>query len=146
MLNFSKLEKNPNIAKRLVIELLEDEGIENIEEVSDFIEKVKKLGVKIAIDDFGTGYSNFSYLLKMDIDYLKLDASLIKHLDNDENSKKIVETIKTFADKMGAKTIAEFVCNKKIFDEVKNVGIDFAQGYYIDEPRAEIGGNYKNLF
>jgi diguanylate cyclase (GGDEF)-like protein len=141
-----KLKNNPNIAKRLIIELLEDEGIENIDEVTNFIRNVKKYGVRIAIDDFGTGYSNFSYLLKMDIDYLKIDASLIKHLDNDKNSKKIVETINTFADKMGVKTIAEFVYNEKVFDEVKNVGIDFAQGYYIDEPRAEIGGDYKNLF
>ena len=138
--------KKYNVADRVVWEILEDESIKDYEVLIEFIKEVKKLGSKIAIDDFGTGYSNFSYLLKMDIDYLKLDASIIKHLDNDENSKKIVETIKTFADKMGAKTIAEFVCNKKIFDEVKNVGIDFAQGYYIDEPRAEIGGNYKNLF
>jgi len=128
----SRLNFDP---KWLELEITETEIMKHPELVITRLMRLREYGISIAIDDFGTGYSNFSYLLKMDIDYLKLDASLIKHLDNDKNSKKIVETIKTFANKMGAKTIAEFVHNEKVFEEVKNVGIDFAQGYYIGKPQ-----------
>jgi len=136
---FDKLKENPQIGKRLVIELLETEEIDNFKLVSDFIEKVNEYGVKIAIDDFGTGYSNFSYLLKLKIDFLKIDASLIKNIYTDENSKKIVETLIDFSKKLGSKTIAEFVHNRAVFDEVKKMGIDYAQGYYVDKPQSTIG-------
>ncbi|QKJ22560.1 bifunctional diguanylate cyclase/phosphodiesterase [Poseidonibacter lekithochrous] len=135
----SKLQEYPSIANRLVIELLEDEGIENFEMINEFILKLRAFGVKFAIDDFGTGYSNFSYLLKLDIDYLKIDASLIKNINLDTNSKKIVETLVEFSKKIGAKTIAEFVHNKEVFDDISDIDINYAQGYYIDEPRANIG-------
>jgi len=66
------------VGKKIVIELVESEGIENFEEVYSFIKQVKLFGCKLAIDDFGTGYSNFEYLLKLDIDYIKIDGSLVK--------------------------------------------------------------------
>ena len=135
----SKLKEYPSIANRLVIELLEDEGIENFEMINDFILKLRAFGVKFAIDDFGTGYSNFSYLLKLDVDYLKIDASLIKNIHLDTNSKKIVETLVDFSKKIGAKTIAEFVHNKEVFEHISDIDINYAQGYYIDEPKANIG-------
>lgn len=135
-----KLKNNPRTAKRVVIELLEDEGIENFDMVNDFLAQVRSYGAKIAIDDFGTGYSNFSYLLKLNVDYLKIDASLIKNIDTDDNSKKIVETLVDFSKKIGAKSIGEFVHNQAVLDEITVQDIDYAQGFYIDEPRAEIGG------
>ncbi|MEA2051164.1 MAG: bifunctional diguanylate cyclase/phosphodiesterase [Campylobacterota bacterium] len=134
-----KLKNNPNIASRLVIELLEDEGIENFDMINSFITSVKSYGTKIAIDDFGTGYSNFSYLLKLNVDYLKIDASLIKNIDNDENSKKIVNTLVDFSKKIDAKTIGEFVHSKNVLNEIIIEDIDYAQGFYIDQPRKDIG-------
>jgi diguanylate cyclase (GGDEF)-like protein/PAS domain S-box-containing protein len=128
--------KNNNL--KITFEILESEGIENYTEVSQFIKNVKEYGCKIAIDDFGSGYSNFAHILNLDVDYLKIDASLIKNLDTDKNSQIVVETIVGFAKKLGIKTVAEFVHSKEVFDKVVEMGIDYSQGYYISEPKPNI--------
>jgi EAL domain-containing protein (putative c-di-GMP-specific phosphodiesterase class I) len=96
------------------------------------------MGGKIAIDDFGSGYSNFDMLLKLKVDYLKIDGSLIKNLDKDRNSQIIVKTIVEFCRELGIKTIAEFVSSKDLFDECESFGIDYIQGYYIGMPKREL--------
>ncbi len=120
---------------KIVFEILESEGIENYEEVKQFIKEVKKTGAKISIDDFGTGYSNFEYLMKLDVDYIKIDASMIKNIDKNENSKIVTETIINFAQKMNIKTIAEFVHSNDVYQIVKSLGVDYSQGYYFGEPK-----------
>jgi c-di-GMP phosphodiesterase len=130
----NKLENNPQIASKIVFELLEDENFERFDKLKVFINSVKKLGAKIAIDDFGSGYSNFTRLMEYQPDILKIDGSLIKHIDTDEFSRHIVKTIKTFADKMGIKTVAEFVHSEAVYKIVKTIAIDYAQGYFISPP------------
>ena len=125
------------VANRVVWEILEDEGIKNYDVLFDFTSEVKKLGCKVAIDDFGSGYSNFEHLLKMDIDYLKIDASLIKHVATDENSYQVVKTIMEFAKSLSLKTIAEFVENEEIFNVVKDLGATYSQGYFFAPPVAK---------
>ena len=119
----------------MVFEIVESEGIENFGEVIDFIRRVKSFGCKIAIDDFGTGYSNFEYILKMDVDFLKIDASLIKNISTDPNCRAIVETIVDFSKKIGIKTIAEFVHSAEVYSVEKSIGVDFSQGYFFGEPK-----------
>uniref|UniRef100_UPI0040471AF6 EAL domain-containing protein n=1 Tax=Aliarcobacter sp. TaxID=2321116 RepID=UPI0040471AF6 len=121
-------------ASKIVFEILESEGIENYEEVTNFITQIKALGARIAIDDFGTGYSNFEHILKLNIDYIKIDGSLIKNINEDNKHKIIVETIVDFAKKVGSKTIAEFVCEEAIYNCMKEIGVDFAQGFYTGKP------------
>lgn len=116
---------------KIVFELIESEGIENFDEVINFIEQVKKLGAKISIDDFGTGYSNFEYIMKLKVDYIKIDASMIKNIDTNKNSQMVTETIIDFAKKLEIKTIAEFIHSKNVYDVVKEMGVDYAQGYYL---------------
>jgi EAL domain-containing protein (putative c-di-GMP-specific phosphodiesterase class I) len=99
-----------------------------------FINEVKALGCKIAIDDFGSGYSNFEHIIKMNVDYLKIDASLIKNIAIDDNSYKVTQTIVDFAKKLNLKTIAEYVENEEIFKITKSMGVDFSQGYYFSPP------------
>jgi len=123
------------LGNKIVFEILESEGIENYEEVKEFIKEVKKTNAKISIDDFGTGYSNFEYLMKLDVDYIKIDASMIKNIDKNKNSQIVTETIISFANKMKIKTIAEFVHSKDVFETIKEMGVDFAQGYYFGEPK-----------
>lgn len=126
-----------NVSNKVVFEILEDENIKNYDFLISFIDEVKALGCKVAIDDFGSGYSNFEHLLKMNVDYLKIDASLIKNIANDENSYKITKTIIEFAKSLNLKTIAEFVENKEIFEITKKLGADFSQGYYFSAPKAQ---------
>lgn len=134
-LDFIKdLTKKYNITNRVVFEILEDSSIKNYNLLISFVEEVKALGCKVAIDDFGSGYSNFEHLLKMKIDYLKIDASLIKDIAKNQNSYKITKTIIEFAKNLNLKTIAEYVENKEIFEIVKELGSDYSQGYFFSAP------------
>jgi PAS domain S-box-containing protein len=130
--------KEYNIGSKVIFEIVESEGINNFEEANDFIDKVKSLGAKVAIDDFGSGYSNFNYLIKLKADFIKIDGSLISDIHINKNNKAIVETILDFAKKQNFITIAEFVSSQEIYDEVKKLGFDFVQGYFIGEPKKEI--------
>lgn len=135
----NKLKKSSkDRTSKIVFEILESEGIESYNEVKEFIKTVKEFDCKIAIDDFGSGYSNLNHLINLDIDYIKIDASIIKNIDKDENSQHIVRLLKEFSEKLGIKTIAEFVSSKEIYDKVKELGIDYSQGYYFSEPQKNI--------
>lgn len=131
---FDLLERT-GIGERVVFEIVESEGIENFDRVITFIKNVKECGCRIAIDDFGTGYSNFEYLLKLKADFIKIDGSLIKALDKDNDARILVTTIVNFSKQLGMKTIAEFVTDAKIHALVKEMGIDYSQGYYLGEPK-----------
>jgi len=126
--------KETQIGERVVFEIIESEGIENFESVVEFINDIKQFGSKISIDDFGTGYSNFEYLMKLKIDYIKIDASMIKNVDTNKESAIITETIVDFANKLHIKTIGEFVYSKSVYDKIIDIGIDYAQGYYFGQP------------
>lgn len=129
---------NKNNAGRVIFEILESEGIENYPEVSRFISEVKSRGCKIAIDDFGTGYSNFEHLLKLKVDYIKLDGTLVEGLLENKEAQYVVESVVYFAKHVGIKVIAEFVSQPALIDLVKNLGIDYAQGYAIGYPSADL--------
>ena len=134
---FNKIEEYA-IAKQLTIEILETQEIENESVVFSFIEKVYELGAQIAIDDFGSGFANFEYMTKNRSDIMKIDGSLIKNVDKDENARLVVETIVSFAKKLHKKTIAEFVHSKEVFDIVQEIGVDYVQGYYLGEPKPQV--------
>lgn len=129
----NRIKRFPN-PENITFEILESEGIENFDIVISFIQKVKEYGCKIAIDDFGTGYSNFEYILNLKIDLLKIDASLIKHIDVDKNSQVVVKTISNFAKELGIKTCAEYVHSEEVYNKLKEFGVDYVQGYYLSEP------------
>ena len=124
-----------DIGHFLTIEITESEGIDNLEEVISFIKIVKNLRVKIAVDDFGTGYSNFSYLVKLHADFIKIDGSIIQDINKSKTAKAVVEAIVFFAKKVGIRTIAEFVSTKEIHKTCKELEIDYFQGYLFDEPK-----------
>jgi len=130
--------KEYNIGHRVVFEIVESESIENFEAVLAFIATVKKYGCKVAIDDFGTGYSNFIYLVRLNPDYIKIDGSLIRDICTNDTTELVVKNLVSFAKDLGMKTIAEFVENEAIFLKVKELGIDYSQGYYFSEPKREL--------
>ncbi len=118
----------------ITFELLESEETENYDDISAFIHRIKQYGAKIAIDDFGAGYSNFARILKLKVDYIKIDSSFIKKIDSDADSKEFVEIIHKLANTYNLKTVAEFVATETIYDTVSSIGIDFVQGYYFGRP------------
>lgn len=124
--------------ERIVFEILEGDKIENYTELKTFIEMVKAYGVKIAIDDFGSGYSNFSHIMELDVDYLKIDASLIRDITTSVNSQIIVQGIVDFSRRLGLKTIAEYVESKEIMEMLLSMDLDYVQGYHIGRPSPEL--------
>jgi len=131
---FEKIAKY-NIAKQLTIEIVETQELENEKKIHNFIDEVYAVGAKIAIDDFGSGFANFEHMTKIKSDYMKIDGSLVKNIDKDPNARMVIETIVIFAKKLGKKTIAEFVSSKEIYDIVRELDIDYTQGYYLGEPQ-----------
>lgn len=125
--------RNNNVGEYLTLEILESEKVSNFDIVNEFINEVKKLGVKIAIDDFGTGFSNYENILNLNIDYIKIDGSLIKKIDEDIYLN-LIKSIVSFSKQQNIKIVAEFVSDLKTLRYVKNIEIDYSQGYHISKP------------
>ena len=130
-----------NVGPWVIFEILESDGIENYEAIAKFIDQVKSYGAKIAIDDFGAGYSNFERLTELRVDFIKIDGSLIKNIHQNEETKIIVKTIVNFAKELNIKTIAEYVHSNEVLMCVNEIGIDYAQGFYIGKPHPELPTN-----
>lgn len=126
------------IGNRMTFEILESEGIESYPEVTTVVNQLKELGCKISIDDFGTGYSNFAHLIRLKVDFIKIDASLIRNIEHATSSQLLVKAIVKFSGEMGIRTVAEYVHSAPVHKIVSDIGVDYAQGYFIGEPRASI--------
>ncbi len=134
--NFEFIKSMFNNNQNIIFEITEQVAVNNI----IIIEKLnKENGIKFAIDDFGTGYASLKFVVELSIlkvvEYLKIDGSLIKEINKNESDRKIVSTIVKLAKDLNLKTIAEFVENEEIVKEIKELDIDFAQGYYYTPPR-----------
>lgn len=127
-----------DIASQLTIEILETQANEDEVVINDFIKDIYACGANIAIDDFGSGYANFQHMTTIRSDYMKIDGSLIKNIDKDENAKLIVETIIIFAKKLNKKVVAEFVHSKEVYDIIAALDVDYMQGYYIGKPLKDV--------
>ncbi|MFI8747007.1 EAL domain-containing protein [Pseudomonas sp. NPDC077186] len=132
-----KLQQS-GIGPRLIFEILESEGIDNYSQVRAFIDEVKALGCRIAIDDFGTGYSNFEHLLRLNVDLIKIDGSLIRQLDSDPDAYAVTQGIVQFARSLKMQTVAEFVHSAAVQEKVLALGIDYSQGQHIGMPQAQL--------
>ncbi len=133
---YDYLDRFYNDAPRLVFELLESEEVVDFQIIKDFIKHVKSYGVKIAIDDFGSGYSNMKRLIKYDPDIIKIDGTLVKDLEFDRKSLSIIKGFLSFAKEQHIQTVAEFVENENIYIILKNLGVDYSQGYYFGKPES----------
>ena len=127
-----KIKKN-KVGEYITLEILESEKVSNFNIVNEFINEIRKFGVKIAIDDFGTGFSNYENILNLNIDYIKIDGSLIKKIDEDIYLN-LIKSIVLFSKQQNIKVVAEFVSDLKILRYVKNVLIEYSQGYHIGKP------------
>jgi len=134
---FDTLDEHTQEAKLLDFEILESEEIEDFDTVREFITKLKSYGCTIGVDDFGAGYSNFNMLEALNVDFVKIDGSLIKEIDNLPKHALIVETIADFCKKLEIKTVAEFVSSEEIYLTAKNLNIDYMQGYHFGKPTSK---------
>ena len=128
------LELNKEYTEFLEFEILESEEISDFNEVSKFIAEIKKFNCIVGVDDFGAGYSNFNLLTLLDIDFVKIDGSLIERINTSKDLEIIVNTIANFSKEFKVKTVAEYVSNEDIYNKIKELKIDYCQGYYFDKP------------
>jgi len=131
---YTVIDANREYSHLLEFEILESEEISDFSEVFKFIKKLKEYNCNVGVDDFGAGYSNFNMLVNLDISFVKIDGSLIKNIDDSDNQQIIVKTITEFAKKFGFSTVAEFVSSEDIYHQIKEIGVDYSQGYYFDAP------------
>lgn len=120
-----------SLAQRLTVEILEHEERLDLEPISERLAKLWELGIKVAIDDFGSGYASYQYILNMKIDILKIDGSLIENIHENKSAQKIVKSIQTLASELGIETVAEHIETKEQFECVKDLGVNYVQGYYL---------------
>ncbi|MGE4318152.1 MAG: EAL domain-containing protein [Deferribacterales bacterium] len=130
---FTLIRKH-NLQGRITIEITESEGMDNLSELAAFISSAKNEGCLIAIDDFGTGYSNFMYILSLQPDYLKIDGSITRQILESSRARLLTETIVSMCRRANIKTIAEFVSSEEIYQAVKEIGVDYVQGYHFGKP------------
>jgi EAL domain-containing protein (putative c-di-GMP-specific phosphodiesterase class I) len=95
---------------------------------------LKKLGCSFALDDFGSGLSSFSYLTSLPVDYLKIDGAFVMDIDKDPMHFAMVKSINEVGQVMGIKTIAEFAASEAIISNLRNIGVNHAQGYAVSRP------------
>jgi len=128
------LSENLDLAKRITFEILESDEISDINFIKEKINLIHSLGSYISIDDFGSGYSNFRAVLDIEANFLKIDGSLVKNIDNNEKDFKVVKSIIHFAKEANMKTVAEFVHSKEVYDKLSQLDLDYMQGFYLYKP------------
>ncbi len=116
-------------------EVTETAAIANLDQAVAIIEGIRTLGCRFALDDFGTGLSSYSYLKKMPVDYLKIDGSFIKDMLENPQDVAIVKSMNEIAHFMGKETIAEYVESPEIRERLREIGVDYVQGYAVEKPR-----------
>ena len=136
LMEFALLElKHSNIPPYCIcFEITETATIANLSSASLFIEKFKKQGCLFALDDFGSGLSSFAYLKNLSVDYLKIDGSFIKDINANPVNLAIVKSMNDIGQALGKHTVAEYVADNVILNILKDIGVDFIQGYHLGEP------------
>lgn len=129
-----------NINPTLVtFEILENITVaKNAKKITQKVNRLREMGFKIAVDDFGIENSNFSRLLEMKLDFIKIDGIFIRDLKDNEKNRMITKAIVNLAKTLGIKTVAEYVEDEGIYELIKECGIDYAQGYYLGKPEATL--------
>lgn len=130
-----QIQKNGTIAQQLCFEITETAAIANLTKAVDFITTIRRLGCKFALDDFGSGMSSFGYLKTLPVDYIKIDGKFVQDISTDPAAQAILQSINHIGHVMGLQTIAECVENEATHGCLKQMGVDYVQGFKIGHPR-----------
>jgi EAL domain-containing protein (putative c-di-GMP-specific phosphodiesterase class I) len=119
---------------RLCFEITETGTISNMVKAGDFVRELKNIGCRFAIDDFGTGLASHNYLRELPVDLLKIDGTFISKIHENDRDYAMVKSINDLAHFLGQETIAEFVENDDIIDRLREIGVDYLQGWGVGKP------------
>ena len=118
----------------LCFEITESAAVSNLKKAKAFIDRLRERGCRVSLDDFGAGLSSFAYLKNFNVDTLKIDGSFIRDIKENRISESMVAAITQVAKVMELKTVAEYVETEEVWEIIKKLGVDFAQGHFISEP------------
>ena len=121
--------------ERICFELTETAAVANLTKTADFVRQLQKIGCTFAIDDFGTGFSSYDYLKRLPVDFVKIDGSFVKEIERSVSDLAMVKSINEIAHVLGRKTIAEYVETQSIREQLAALGVDYVQGYGVEQPR-----------
>ena len=120
---------------QICFEITETAIIANLPKAQHFMEALRRLGCRFSLDDFGSGLSSFAYLRSLQVDFLKIDGVFIRDIANNDINRAMVKAINEVGHVMGIETVAEFVEDIRTLDVVRDIGIDYAQGYAVGNLR-----------
>jgi len=129
-----QLNEFPEVISYVVFEITETVAISNLVSAQNFITEFRAMGVQFSLDDFGTGVSSFSYLKNLQVDYLKIDGGFVREMVIDPVDYAMVKSIAHIGHVMGIKTIAEHTETEEVCDKLRDIGVDYAQGYWLHSP------------
>lgn len=121
---------------KIIFEVTESSAISQLSNAATFLNNLRRLGFKTSLDDFGAGYSSFSYLKDLPVDYVKLDGSFVQNMSSDKVKVAIVRAMNEVAHALGKETVAEFVEDAKTLEVLKNIGVDYCQGFFTGKPQS----------
>ncbi len=134
-----EVRKRYNIdSNRIYFEILEESSILSNPIAEEHLKRLTSLGYNLCLDDFGVQCSNFAQIGTLALSIVKIDGTYIKDINTNQKSRNITESILFFTQKTGIKTVAEFVHSEKVFEAVKSLGVDYAQGYFFGEPKPDL--------
>jgi EAL domain-containing protein (putative c-di-GMP-specific phosphodiesterase class I) len=118
----------------LIFEVTETAAVADVDHARSFAKSLAALGCRFALDDFGAGYASFKYLKHLPISYLKIDGEFVRDLPDSRTDQLIVSALVEVCEGLGIKTVAEFVTDQPAMDMLRELGVDFAQGYHLGKP------------
>ncbi|HEX7037467.1 MAG TPA: DUF1631 family protein [Pseudomonadales bacterium] len=119
---------------KVCFEITETAAIANLDNAREFMNRMKIIGCRFSLDDFGTGLSSYSYLRNLPVDYVKIDGVFVKDIVDNPGDYAVVRSINEIGHYMGKQTIAEFVESDAVLERLREIGVDYVQGYHIEKP------------
>ncbi|AUM10945.1 DUF1631 family protein [Ketobacter alkanivorans] len=131
---FESLVRHQVPRQKLIFEITETTAVANLEDAADFINEMRGIGCRFSLDDFGAGQSSYAYLKRLPVDFIKIDGAFVKNISEDDVDYALVKSITEMGHFLNKKIVAEFVSTEEILEVVKDIGVDYVQGYYLGRP------------